>query len=118
MTFVGILLTLFTVAMLVDVLTRTESQIQHLPKIAWFIIVLLFPIVGSLVWLLAGRVWGPLPSYTPLGDPSRSADEPTFRTTEQELAALDAEIAFHEKQARLERLEAEVAEKKRKRGEG
>lgn len=112
-----VIMTLLTVAVLVDVLTRPDSHIQHLPKIAWFVIVLLFPIVGSLVWLLAGRVWEPLPSYAPLGDPSRAPAEPSLRTTEQELAALDAEIAFHEKQARLARLEAEVAEK-RKRAEG
>ena len=112
-----VIITLVTVAVLVDVITKDDSQIQHLPKIAWIIIVLLFPIVGSLVWLLAGREWAPLPEYKPLGDPSRSSAEPTFRTTEQELAALDAEIAFHEKQARLARLEAEVAEK-RKRAQG
>jgi hypothetical protein len=113
-----IIITLLTVAVLVDVLTRPETQIRHLPKMAWFILVLLFPIVGGLVWLLVGREWAPLPEYKPLGDPSRSAPEPTFTTTEQELAALDAEIAFHEKQARLARLEAEVAEKRRKRTGG
>jgi hypothetical protein len=111
-----VVITLLTVAVLVDVITKDDSQIKHLPKIAWIIIVLLFPIVGSLVWLLAGREWGAVRSYTALGDPSRSADEPSFRTTEQELAALDAEIAFHEKQARLARLEAELAEKRKRAG--
>ena len=111
-----VIITLVTVAVLVDVLTRPDSQIKHLPKLAWFVIVLLFPIVGSLVWLLAGREWAPLPEYKPLGDPTRSATPTGFRTTEQELAALDAEIAFHEKQARLARLEAEVAEKRKRAG--
>lgn len=114
---VPIVILLITVAVLVDVLTRPDSQIKHLPKLAWFVVVLLFPIVGSLVWLLAGREWAPLPEYKPMGDPSRSSSAPSFRSTEDELAALDAEIAFHEKQARLARLEAEVAEK-RKRAQG
>ena len=113
---VPIVIILITVAVLVDVLTRPDSQIKHLPKLAWFVVVLLFPIVGSLVWLLAGREWEPLPDFKPLGDPSRSETPTGFRTTEQELAALDAEIAFHEKQARLERLEAEVAEKRKRAG--
>jgi hypothetical protein len=76
-------------------------------------VVLLFPIVGSLVWLLAGREWAPLPDYKPLGDPSRSEAPIGFRTTEQELAALDAETAFHEKQVApgAPRAGAEAAEK-------
>ena len=109
-----VIITLVTVAVLVDVITKDDSQIQHLPKIAWIIIVLLFPIVGSLVWLLAGRVWGPLPSFA---SPDSAPAASPYRSTEDELAALDAEIAFHEKQARLARLEAEVAEK-RKRAQG
>ena len=112
----GVIIILLTVVVLVDVITKDDSQIQHLPKIAWIIIVLLFPIVGSLVWLLAGRQWGPLPDFKSLGDPSRSETPTGFRSTEQELAALDAEIAFHEKQARLARLEAEVAEKRKRAG--
>jgi hypothetical protein len=114
---VPVVIILVTVAVLVDVITKDDSQVRYLPKLVWVFIVLFFPIVGSLVWLLVGREWAPVSSYKPLGDPSRSSAEPTFRTTEQELAALDAEIAFHEKQARLARLEAEVAEKrKRKQG--
>ena len=108
-----VIITLVTVAVLVDVITKDDSQIQHLPKIAWIIIVLLFPIVGSLVWLLAGRVWGPLPSFAA---PDSAPAASPYRSTEDELAALDAEIAFHEKQARLARLEAEVAEKRKRAG--
>jgi len=109
-----VIITLVTVAVLVDVLTRPDSQIKHLPKLAWFVIVLLFPIVGSLVWLLAGREWAPLPAFA---SPDSAPAASPYRSTEDELAALDAEIAFHEKQARLARLEAEVAEK-RKRAQG
>lgn len=110
----AIAIILLTVIVLVDVITRDDSQIRNLPKIAWVIIVLLFPIVGSLVWALAGRTWPDMPSFAP---PTPPAAARTTRTTEDELAALDAEIAFHEKQARLARLEAEVAEK-RKRAQG
>ena len=109
----AVVIILITVIVLVDVITKDDSQIRNLPKIAWVIIVLLFPIVGSLVWLLAGRTWPDMPSFAP----PASSTPTTARSTEDELAALDAEIAFHEKQARVARLEAELAEK-RKRAQG
>ncbi|MDQ1654112.1 MAG: hypothetical protein QOI35_3312 [Cryptosporangiaceae bacterium] len=40
---------------LVDVITTPEWQCRHLPKVAWVLIVLLLPEVGSIVWLVAGR---------------------------------------------------------------
>jgi hypothetical protein len=54
------------------------------------------------------------------GDPRRREPQPQetwnaptgFRTTEQELADLEAEIEFHEKQARIDRLEARVTDKR------
>ena len=109
-----VVIILLHVVVLVDVITKDESQIRNLTKIAWVVIVLLFPIVGSLVWLLAGRTWGSLPTFSA---PESEAEASPYRTTADELAALDAEISFHEKQARLARLEAEV-EEKRKRGGG
>lgn len=40
---------------LVDVIGTRDDRVRNLPKVAWIIIVLLFPFVGSVVWLLAGR---------------------------------------------------------------
>lgn len=40
---------------LVDVIGRTEDGVRHLPKLAWIVLVLLFPFVGSVAWLLVGR---------------------------------------------------------------
>ncbi|NUR88974.1 MAG: PLDc_N domain-containing protein [Nonomuraea sp.] len=40
---------------LFDVITTPEASCRNLPKIAWVIIVLLFPLVGSVIWLVAGR---------------------------------------------------------------
>lgn len=39
----------------IDVIQRREDEVRHLPKVAWLVIVLLFPLVGSIAWLLAGR---------------------------------------------------------------
>jgi hypothetical protein len=40
---------------LVNVITTDESRMRHLPKVAWVLLVLLFPLVGSIAWLVAGR---------------------------------------------------------------
>ena len=90
---------------LVDVITSNEGQVKHLPKIAWIVLIVFLPLIGSIVWLIAGKD-RPLPSF-----PKEQPAKPQT-TTEQELAALDAEIEFHEKQAKLRRLEEELKRRK------
>lgn len=38
-----------------DVITTPDALCRNLPKIAWVIVVLLFPLIGSIAWLVAGR---------------------------------------------------------------
>jgi hypothetical protein len=40
---------------LVSVISAPDGLIRHLPKVAWILIVLFFPFVGSIAWLVAGR---------------------------------------------------------------
>lgn len=40
---------------LVEVIVSSQDRVRHLPKIAWFLLILFFPLVGSIVWLIAGR---------------------------------------------------------------
>ena len=42
-----------------NVITTPEGQVRNLPKLLWLLIVLLFPIVGGIAWLVAGRPQGP-----------------------------------------------------------
>ncbi|GAA0549652.1 PLD nuclease N-terminal domain-containing protein [Actinomadura livida] len=51
---VTLLLVGFWVFCILDVLRTDASEVQHLPKGAWFAIVLV-PLVGSVLWLLEGR---------------------------------------------------------------
>ncbi len=44
-----------TVYCVVDAIQTEESAVRHLPKMAWILIVLLFPVVGPVSWLVAGR---------------------------------------------------------------
>ncbi|MCP9210170.1 PLD nuclease N-terminal domain-containing protein [Streptomyces sp. NEAU-Y11] len=39
----------------IDCITTDEQDIRYLPKPIWAILVLLFPVVGSVSWLIAGR---------------------------------------------------------------
>ncbi|MGV9853517.1 PLD nuclease N-terminal domain-containing protein [Streptomyces sp. NPDC003442] len=39
----------------IDCITTDEQDIRYIPKPIWAILVLLFPIVGSVSWLIAGR---------------------------------------------------------------
>lgn len=85
---------------LVDIITREDSQVRFLPKMAWIIIVILLPLIGSLLWFAIGREYSDaglrMPRMarrvqhpSPPAAPSPPADT---RTTEQQIADLDREI--------------------------
>ena len=39
----------------IDVIMSRDDEVRHLPKLGWLVLVLLFPLVGSVAWLAAGR---------------------------------------------------------------
>ena len=108
----GAIAIVLMVFVLVDIITKDESQIRNLPKVLWVVIVIFLPIVGSIVWFIGGRSYPEQRDHGSFGDPRRAPVESTH-SIEDELATLDAEIAFHEKQARIRRLEAEVEAKRK-----
>ena len=44
-----------TVYCLIDCLQTDEVLVRNLPKIPWLLLILLFPVVGPVAWLVAGR---------------------------------------------------------------
>lgn len=42
----------------IDCLTTPEEEVKHMPKVIWVIIVLLFPLLGSIAWLAIGKQRG------------------------------------------------------------
>jgi hypothetical protein len=40
---------------LVDVVTTPQNAVRNLPKVAWVILVLLFPVLGTAGWFILGR---------------------------------------------------------------
>lgn len=53
--FVGLVTLGLWIFCLVDVVVTDEASCRNLPKPAWLLLVLLVPLVGSIVWLVAGR---------------------------------------------------------------
>jgi hypothetical protein len=52
---IGIALVFVWIYCLYDVVTTHDGLVRNLPKIAWFVIVLLIPDLGSILWLCFGR---------------------------------------------------------------
>ncbi|MGW7411521.1 PLD nuclease N-terminal domain-containing protein [Streptomyces sp. NPDC054863] len=44
-----------TIYAFIDCLNTPEEETKHLPKVAWVFIILLFWVVGPIVWLVAGK---------------------------------------------------------------
>ncbi|MGI5450301.1 PLDc N-terminal domain-containing protein [Streptomyces sp. CA-243310] len=50
-----LLLLALTVYAFIDCLNTPEEEVKHLQKVIWVLIVLVFPIVGAIVWLYSGK---------------------------------------------------------------
>lgn len=111
-----ILLTVF-VAALVDIILRRDDQVRYLPKLAWVLIVILLPLIGSVLWFTVGREYQPRPSRPrTVGMPGQhrpsaqapSAPAPSAGSTEAQLAALEREIEEADRARTIRRLEEEL----------
>ena len=100
---------------LIDIITRDEWQVRHLPKMVWIIIVILLPLVGSIIWFAVGREYGTqngggvsFPTRRATSVPAPQHNNQRALTTEEQLAELDREIEFFEKKARLQKIQREL----------
>jgi hypothetical protein len=96
---VGVVFLFVWVYCLYDVFTTEESHIRNLPRIGWFLIVLLLFDIGSILWLCFGRprLSAPRRSFVarqagrtanpsrlqPLDDPSLDTMHPIVREREE-----------------------------------
>ena len=48
----------FLIYCLVDCFQTPEERVRNLPKVVWILLILLIPLVGGVVWLIAGRTRG------------------------------------------------------------
>ena len=114
----SVIMLVAVVAALVDIITRDDWQVKHLPKIAWVLLVVFLPLIGVVLWVALGREWN-LPERAPrsargYATPAHAGAMPIVprdpRTTEEQLADLDREIEYYKKRAELEGLKKEVGE--------
>ena len=84
--FVGPLIFVLWVFCFIQAVTSREDEVRNLPKVAWVLLVLFFPLIGSVAWLVAGR---------PVAARARSYERPATGFPEYErpgrAAAVDAE---------------------------
>jgi hypothetical protein len=45
----------FLLYCILDVALTSDDRVRNLPKLAWLLLVVLVPVVGGVVWLVAGR---------------------------------------------------------------
>ncbi|MFB7174276.1 PLD nuclease N-terminal domain-containing protein [Streptomyces sp. NPDC056254] len=50
-----LLIIALTIYAFIDCLNTPEEEVKHLPKAMWVLIILLFSVVGPVVWLFAGK---------------------------------------------------------------
>lgn len=50
---------------LVDAIGTASDRVRNLPKVAWVLLILFFPLVGSIAWLVAGRPESATPRRSP-----------------------------------------------------
>ncbi len=105
---------------LIEVIRSDDADVRHLPKLGWLLLVLLFPLAGSIAWLVAGRPAGPaatprleraMPQYPEYDRPGRAAavdpeaDEAFLRKVRERAEA--QRRAYREQQRRQQRDETE-----------
>ncbi|MFI6262369.1 PLDc N-terminal domain-containing protein [Micromonospora sp. NPDC051006] len=110
------------VCALISCLSAEEGEIRALPRIAWVLIILFFPLIGSIAWFVAGREpapgrpttsgpkrWTPArerprpvaPDDDPeflgsLADRSRPDDQELFRRWEEDLRRREDDLRSRE----------------------
>ena len=113
----SVLVIALSIGALIDAIVISENRVRYLPNVAWVILIVLVPLLGSVFWFALGRDYQRAPApwreYTDKGAPPASAPvrPRDKRSTEQQLADLDLEIEEW-------RLRAEIEKRKRDHRDG
>jgi hypothetical protein len=99
----SILVLALTVVALIDIITRDDSQVKHMPKLVWILLVVFLPLIGGILWFAIGREYpeGGIrlgrerperPAQRQPSAPVAPAHRVDTRSTEEQIADLDREI--------------------------
>jgi hypothetical protein len=100
--FIGPVVLVLWIFCVIDVVSAREDEVQHLPKLGWLVLVLLFPLVGSLAWLAVGR-----PRRTTAAARPHERPAPTFPEYDRPGRAAAVDVAADEEFLRRCRERAE-----------
>ncbi|GAB3279768.1 PLDc N-terminal domain-containing protein [Micromonospora halotolerans] len=107
------------VCALISCLSAEEGEIRALPRVAWVLIILFFPLVGSIAWFVAGREAGARRTRTawPMGNgfseqhrprPVAPDDDPEFLSSLAERRRADDQERLRRWEEDLRRREEEL----------
>jgi Phospholipase_D-nuclease N-terminal len=107
------------VCALISCLSAEEGEIRALPRVGWVLIILFFPLVGSIAWFVAGREPTARRSRTawPIGNgfseqdrrrPVAPDDDPAFLSSLAERSRRDDQELFRRWEDDLRRREEEL----------
>lgn len=125
MPYMSLIVVVVMIAALIDIISSDEAVVRGLPRWGWLLLVVFVPLIGSLVWFVAGR---PASGRHPAG---RYGDQRPGRATALGFAEYDqpgrfipqdpeADAAFlAQVRARAEeqRRQGEIERRRRERGE-
>ncbi|PTA46744.1 PLD nuclease N-terminal domain-containing protein [Micromonospora sp. RP3T] len=97
------------VCALISCLSAEDGQVKALPRMIWVLVILFFPVVGSIAWFVAGRERPTGPAgVTGSGGPAAPARRPVAPDDDPDfLASLDKR-SRDEDQERLRRWEEDL----------
>jgi len=70
-----------TIYAVIDAIQTEDTSVQHLPKLVWIVLILLFSPIAAIAWLVVGRSRGPQSGRPRPGYPSAPRgpdDDPDF----------------------------------------
>ena len=107
---IGIGLLILWFYCLYDVITTDEAIIRHLPKVVWFLVVLLLADIGSILWLALGRpqIWTRQVHNPQRYGSNRIRVAPSTPLDDGSLEHLSPIVRHREEQTRLHMWEAQL----------
>jgi hypothetical protein len=106
-----------TIGGLVHLMRTDDENVRLFSKFVWSLIVVFVPIIGPVAWFGFGRRWTASEArseWRRRAQAGRPIPPPRGieTTPEEDAAAIEAEIRFHEQQAEIRRLEAKLEQKR------
>lgn len=109
---VGLITLILWIYCLVDAITCPENEVRNLPKVAWILIILFVPTVGSIIWLVAGR---PITAHRPASNTRFAEYDRPGRQVAQHPDDDEAYLRGLRERATQQRREAQRQEEQRQR---